>query len=66
MRSRYDQPDDDSEYRRPIGKFVPLIDRLPLVPRCIWCGRDCLAPQFDPYCSTLCATQAAIDSEKEL
>ncbi len=60
MTSRYDQP-DVRRFERP-HKWAPL-DELPAVPLCLWCDRPCVSPDHDPYCSPLCAVQAAVDSE---
>ncbi len=62
MASRFDQPDDrESTYRRHWPRLAPL----PACPHCFMCGREYVAPDHDPYCSSICAVQAQIDSEED-
>ncbi len=61
MTSRYDQPDERPYESEGLSITVDVECCL-----CLWCGALFAEAESDslPYCSPLCATQAAVDSEE--
>ncbi len=61
MPSRYDYPDPGTDPAYCDG-LAPDDDTLEI---CLWCGEwHNVNPNAWPYCSTLCAARAAVDSEE--